>query len=72
MKKQGYQQGQSDHTMFFRHNKDVKKTILIIYINDIILTKNNLKVIERLKKTSTEFEIKDLEQMLYFLGQKGE
>ncbi|KAB1200448.1 hypothetical protein CJ030_MR0G007247 [Morella rubra] len=69
VKNQGYQQGQSDHTMFFRQSKDGKKTILIVYVDDIILTGDNIMEMERLKKVlATEFEVKDLGQMRYFLG----
>lgn len=51
MKKQKYQQGQSYHTMFFRYIVDGRKTILRVYIDDIILTgRDNLEEIERLNK----------------------
>ncbi|XP_022864187.1 uncharacterized protein LOC111384166 [Olea europaea var. sylvestris] len=45
------------------------KAILIVYVDDIILTGDNILELERLKKNlPTEFEIKDLGQMRYFLG----
>lgn len=50
IRKQGYQQGQSNHTLFFRQSDDVKRAILIVYINDIILTKENLEEISKIKK----------------------
>ncbi|RVW26230.1 Retrovirus-related Pol polyprotein from transposon TNT 1-94 [Vitis vinifera] len=69
IKNQGYQQGQSDHTMFFKQSNDGRMTILIIYVNDIILTGDDTGEVERLKKVlATEFEVKDLGQMRYFLG----
>lgn len=69
MKKQRYHQGQLDHTMFFRHNKNGRKKILIVYIDNIIITSDNLKEIKRLKKTiSKKSEVKDLRQKRYFLG----
>ena len=43
-------------------------TILIVYVNDIILTRDNTGEVERLKVLATEFEVKDLGQMRYFLG----
>ncbi|XP_022853510.1 uncharacterized protein LOC111374981 [Olea europaea var. sylvestris] len=68
LKTQGYQQGQSDHTMFYHLSRGVK-TILIVYVDDIILTGDNIGEMERLKKClATEFEVKDLGQMRYFLG----
>ena len=38
VKSQGYTQGQGDHTMFIRHSHDGKIAILIVYVDDIILT----------------------------------
>lgn len=54
--------------MFFRQENG-KKTILIVYVDDIILTGDDTMEMERLKKVlATEFEVKDLGQMRYFLG----
>ena len=41
IKGEGYCQGQLDHTMFFKQ-KDGKKTILIVYVDDIILTRDDV------------------------------
>ena len=69
LKNQGYQQGQSYHTMFFKQIGNGMKTILIVYVDDIILTRNNVSELERLKNIlAKEFEFKDLGQMKYFLG----
>ena len=38
VKDQGYAQAHSDHTMFVKHSKNGKITILIVYVDDIILT----------------------------------
>lgn len=63
-----YRQGQSDYTMFLQQFEDGTKTVLIIYV-DIIMTGDNIVDMERLKKSfATEFEMKDLESMRYFLG----
>nr|CAN68286.1 hypothetical protein VITISV_017015 [Vitis vinifera] len=52
----------------FRSN-DGRMTILIVYVDDIILTGDNIREVETLKKVlTTEFEVKDLCQMGYFLG----
>lgn len=68
LKGQGYQQGQLDHTIFFRVFEDGNKTILIFYVDDIILTGDNAVEIERLKRgLNAKFEVKDLGQMRYFL-----
>lgn len=68
MKKQEYTQGKKDHTLFVKFSSTVKVTVLIIYIDDIILTRDVVMEIERLKKClATEFEIKDLGSLRYFL-----
>ena len=35
---------------FFKHSQHGKKTILIVYVDDIILTGDDIEEIERLKK----------------------
>ena len=71
MKKQGYDRGQSDHTMFVKHSGDSKITILMVYVDDIILTEDDEIKIARLKRGLVEeFEIKDLGQLRFFLGMK--
>ena len=65
----GYHQCQADHTLFVKANSGGKIAILIVYVDDIILTGDDLEEIINLKKMlATEFEIKDLETLRYFLG----
>ncbi|KAL6311712.1 hypothetical protein AAG906_024601 [Vitis piasezkii] len=67
--KLGSNKSQTDHTMFYKHNKDGKIAILIVYVDDIVLTGNDKEELERLKRRlATEFEIKDLGALKYFLG----
>ena len=55
--------------MFFKHSSDGKITILIVYVDDIILTGDDEAKMINLKNTiSQEFEIKDLGALRYFLG----
>ena len=55
--------------MFFKQSNNGRMTILIVYVDDIILTRDDTREVERLKKVlATEFEVKDLGQMRYFLG----
>ena len=69
IKNQGYQQRHSDHIMFFKQSNDGRMTILIVYVDDIVLIGDNTGEVERLKNVlATEFEVKDLGQMQYFLG----
>ena len=54
--------------MFFKQSNNGRMTILIMYVDDIILTGDDTGEVERLKKVlATEFEVKDLGQMRYFL-----
>ena len=69
VKKVGYSKGQSDHTMFFKHSSNGNVAILIVYVDDIILTSDDEVEMINLKNTlSQEFEIKDLGALRYFLG----
>ena len=64
-----FTQGQTNHTLFYWHLSNGKITILIVYVDDIILTGNDLEEMERLKDVmAREFEIKDLGPLRYFLG----
>ena len=69
VKKHGYIQGQTDHTLFIKQSLNGKITILIVYVDDIILTKNHINEMDKLKEVlANEFEIKDLRPLKYFLG----
>ena len=64
----GYTQSNSDHTLFQKKRGD-KITCLIIYVDDMIITGDDLEEIEDLKKNLfQEFEMKDLGNLKYFLG----
>jgi Reverse transcriptase (RNA-dependent DNA polymerase) len=68
MKKIGYQQSNADHTMFIQR-KGEKICILVVYVDDIVLTGNDSVEMKRLKASlAKEFEIKDLGELRYFLG----
>lgn len=58
-----------DHTMFIKHSECGKVSILIVYVDDIILTGDDLSEMNRLKASlASEFEIKNLGSLKYFLG----
>ncbi|RVW59741.1 Retrovirus-related Pol polyprotein from transposon RE1 [Vitis vinifera] len=60
IKNQGYQQRHSDHIMFFKQSNDGRMTILIVYVDDIVLIGDNTGEVERLKNgLATEFEPSD-------------
>ena len=69
MKSHCYTHSQVDHTVFFKHSCEGKITILIIYVDDTILTNDDSLEIERLKGLlARDFEIKDLRTLKYFVG----
>lgn len=64
----GYQQSNADHTLFFKHCHG-KIALLIVYVDDIVITGNDEEEMLRLKKMmSRSFEVKDLGNLHYFLG----
>ena len=68
MKKYGYKQSDADHTLFLKKVGD-KITVLIIYVDDMIVTGNDLTEMSKLKDyLSSEFDMKDLGRLKYFLG----
>ncbi|RVX21522.1 Retrovirus-related Pol polyprotein from transposon RE1 [Vitis vinifera] len=69
--RQGYLQGQTDHTMFMKFLVEGKVAIIIVYVDDIILTGDDAMEMDRLKKgLASKFKIKDLWSLRYFLGMK--
>ena len=69
VKSHGYHQSQVDHTMFYKHLEKGKISILIVYVDDIILTGDDLEELADLKRRmAQDFEIKDLGMLKYFLG----
>ncbi|XP_059635870.1 uncharacterized mitochondrial protein AtMg00810-like [Cornus florida] len=58
-----------DHTMFYKHGEEGKIAVLIVYVDDIILTGDDIEELTRLKKKlAKDFEVKDLGALKYFLG----
>lgn len=68
MKSFGYTQSNTDHTLFLKH-RNGKVTALIIYVDDMVLTGDDLEEIGNLQKyLASEFEMKRLGDLKYFLG----
>ena len=69
MKVFGYDQSRGDCTLFIKHSKEGKATILLVYVDDMIVTDIDKDEQGKLKeRLSREFEIKDLRVLKYFLG----
>ena len=65
---QGFTQSLNDYSLFLKHNNGLL-TLAAVYVDDIILTGNDLPSIHQLKAhLHTTFSIKDLGKMHYFLG----
>ena len=65
MKKKGFRQSNSDHTLFLK-NQNGKITALIIYVDDMIITGNDdEKIIDLQKHLANEFEMKNLRGLKY-------
>lgn len=68
MKEYGFKQAMADHTLFYKRVGD-DITLLIVYVDDMIVTGSNNNEIEKLRSyLSKEFEMKDLGALKYFLG----
>ena len=68
MKSYGFKQTQADHTLFLKHDRG-KLTALIVYVDDMVVTGNDVEEIQRLQYyLAKEFEMKDLVILKYFLG----
>lgn len=66
---EGYFQAQSNHTLFVKFSNNSNLAILIMYVNNIIITRDNHEEIKMLRrKLSKELEIKYLGELHYFLG----
>ena len=68
IEKFGMQKSKSDHFVFYK-NSQVGIILLVVYVDDIIITKNDMAGISSLKSfLHGQFHIKDLGMLKYFLG----
>ncbi|KAK1411971.1 hypothetical protein QVD17_32863 [Tagetes erecta] len=64
----GFKQSTSDYSLFVKTDNDMI-CVLLVYVDDIVLTGNNLDELKRIKSwLSSKFLIKDLGKLKYFLG----
>ena len=67
MKKYGFQQSNADHTLFLKKQQG-KVTALIVYVDDMVITGDDIEEISRLQgQLASEFEMKNLGGLKYFL-----
>ena len=63
----GYKLYNDDHTLFFKHFETGGITILIIYVDDIIITRDNVEEATKLEKhLTTHFEVKKTRNTIIF------
>jgi len=66
--KNNFKQSKSDYSLFIKTDKEVF-IALLVYVDDIVITGNNEIEIEKVKSfLKTQFLIKDLGALKYFLG----
>ena len=60
----GYKQSQGDHTPFIKHSQDGKLTLLLVYVDDIIIAGDDELEKQTLReRLATQFEMKDLRKL---------
>jgi len=61
----GLKRSQSDHTVFYK-NTNLGSILLVVYVDDIVITRNNSKGIDDLKSfLQSQFQTKDLGALKY-------
>jgi hypothetical protein len=63
----GFIKSKADFNLYYKIEND-DQVILLLYVDDLFLTGNGKLIIDCKKKLASEFEMKDLGQMHYFLG----
>ena len=67
MKTLSYKQCNGEHTLFFKRSSEKLLTLLIVYVDDIIITGNDLKEIQGLEShLDQNFQVKRLGSLKYF------
>lgn len=68
LKSLGFTQSLADYSLFM-HTTATFITLVLVYVDDLLITGDNLAEIDHLKKMlSTQFHMKDLGELRYFLG----
>ena len=65
MRSHGYMQAQAYHTLLYKKSLNGKISILIVYVDDILIRRDDAIESKRMKYfLAKEFEIKDLSPMV--------
>ncbi|KAM7464793.1 hypothetical protein LguiA_032914 [Lonicera macranthoides] len=65
----GMARSEANHSVFYSHSSSDKCIYLVVYVDDIVITENDQKGIQRLKQhLFHHFQTKDLGKLKYFLG----
>lgn len=54
--------------MFVKHSNPDRISVIIVYLDDIVITGNHEEEITQFKRVAKKFEMKDLGLLKYFLG----
>ncbi|CAJ2646885.1 unnamed protein product [Trifolium pratense] len=71
MKKQGYIQGQADHTLFTKFSQDGKIAVLIVYVDDIVLTGDDIVEMARVARSKDGIVVSQQKYILDLLKETG-
>ena len=63
----GFTKSKSDSNLYFKV-EDGRCVILLLFVDDLFLTGDEELITDARRRLSTEFEMKDLGMMHYFLG----
>jgi hypothetical protein len=63
----GFTKSKEDSNLYFKVMND-EPIILLLYVDDLFLTEEEKLIIKCKKRLASEFEMKDLDLMHYFLG----
>ena len=63
----GFTKSKADSNLYFKV-EDKRPVILLLYVDDLFLTRNEELITDTRRRLATEFEMKDLGMMHYFLG----
>jgi hypothetical protein len=65
----GFRRSPYEHALYVKANKDGDVIIVCLYVDDLIFTGNNSRLLAEFKENmSTQFEMTDMGLMSYFLG----